>query len=128
MKKEVELAVRKLGKALDALRPGVLEARDDLDKDGVIQRFEFTFELLWKGLKIYLADQGIDVATPKESLKAAFRIGLIENEEVFLDMLDARNKTSHLYDQETSEEIFEAIQDLFAPEIGKVFEKMRRSN
>lgn len=49
MKNEVELAVQKLGNALDALDSGVLQTKDDLDKDGVIQRFEFTFELLIGG-------------------------------------------------------------------------------
>jgi len=67
-----------------ALREGAEEAKDELDKDGVIQRFEFTFELLWKALKIYLAYNGTEVKTPRESLKEAFRINLFDEEEIFL--------------------------------------------
>ena len=117
MKQEIKYGVDKFRKAVTALKQGVFQAKDELDKDGVIQRFKFTFELLWKTLKIFLQDKGILEKTPKECLKSAFRIGLleVEDEAVFLDMLEDRNKTSHLYDQAESEAIFQKVKENYLP-------------
>lgn len=59
MKNEFLFSMKKLQYAFSRLKEGADSAADELDKDGVIQRFEFTFELLWKTLKLFLADQGI---------------------------------------------------------------------
>lgn len=111
MKEELEYSLSKLENAFIKLKEGVAKAEDELDKDGVIQRFEFTFELFWKALKIFLGSKGIEAKTPKDSLKEAFKIGWLKEEKVFLDMLEDRNKTSHIYDKETSEEIFVRIKN-----------------
>jgi nucleotidyltransferase substrate binding protein (TIGR01987 family) len=71
----------------------------------VIQRFEFTFELFWKLLKVYLERQGILVKTPREALKEAFRLELLQDEGSALQMLDDRNTSVHIYDEATSREI-----------------------
>jgi nucleotidyltransferase substrate binding protein (TIGR01987 family) len=105
MKEVLKYAIQKLEDAYVKLRNGVVLAKDELDKDGVIQRFEFTFELLWKAFKIFLEYQGIETKTPRDSLKEAFYINLIEDEKVFLNMLE----DSHIYSKELSEEIFERI-------------------
>lgn len=110
-KDEIAYSIKKFKDALETLSHGVAQATDELDKDGVIQRFEFTFELLWKCVKVMLEDQGIQAKTPKECLKAAFRVGLIENEEAFLDMLEDRNRTSHIYSRDQSEKIFQRIRE-----------------
>ncbi|MGA2669646.1 MAG: HI0074 family nucleotidyltransferase substrate-binding subunit [Ignavibacteria bacterium] len=120
MKDEVKFALQQYTNAIRKLDEGTSSAIDELDKDGVIQRFEFTIELLWKMLKLYLEDQGIICNTPKECLKAAFRIGLIDNEEAFLNMLQDRNKMSHLYSKEESEEIYERIKTLYLPNLKKI--------
>ncbi|MFH0948804.1 MAG: nucleotidyltransferase substrate binding protein [Elusimicrobiota bacterium] len=125
MKKEINYSIEKLEKAFTKLKEGCKSASGELEKDGVIQRFEFTFELLWKALKIFLEEQGIEVKTPRESLKEAFRIELIKNEEIFLDMLKDRNRTSHIYDRETAEEIFGRISSQYVPAIEKVLEKLK---
>ena len=125
MKKTLEYSIQKLEKAFLKLKDGAALAKDELDKDGVIQRFEFTFELLWKALKIFLEYQGIDVKTPRDSLKEAFRVELIEDEEAFLDMLEDRNKTSHIYDREESEEIFERIKSRYIQAIERVLEDLK---
>ena len=106
MNDELEFALNKLTKAFDKLKDGVNTASDELGKDGVIQRFEFTFELIWKTLKIFLQEKGFLLKSPKDCLKEAFRLGWIQNENLFLNMLEDRNKTSHIYDQQTVEEIF----------------------
>lgn len=125
MKEEIKYSFNKLNDAFVRLKEGVKEAKDELGKDGVIQRFEFTFELLWKTLKIFLREKGIDVNTPKDNLKEAFRLGWLREESVFLDMLEDRNKTSHIYDKEASEEIFERIKKDYLPVIEGIVVELR---
>lgn len=91
----------------------------DLEKDGVIQRFEFTFELTWKTMKDYLEDQGIiDVASPKKVLRKAFQENLFIDDELWLKMLDDRNSLSHLYKQEMADNIFINIKENYSQAIG----------
>ena len=127
MENVLEYSLNKLKNANQKLKEGIEQAKDELDKDGVIQRFEFTFELLWKALKIYLEYQGIIVKTPRDSFVEAFRIDLISDEKIFLDMLEDRNNTSHIYDKETSEKIFNHIKKNYQTEIAKVIELLNKS-
>ncbi|WP_129595747.1 nucleotidyltransferase substrate binding protein [Anaerophilus nitritogenes] len=71
-----------------------------LEKEGLIQRFEYTFELAWKTLKDYLESQEVEVKFPREVIKAAFHYELIEDGEVWMDMLEKRNLLAHTYDEE----------------------------
>jgi nucleotidyltransferase substrate binding protein (TIGR01987 family) len=107
--KRLEQARQELGKALTALDEAVGSARTDLEVDGTIQRFEFTYELFWKLLKVYMEDQGLIVKTPRECFKEGFRLEIIEDEKICLRMIDDRNLTVHLYDRKTSREVFERI-------------------
>ena len=125
MKDVLEYSLKKLIDAHKRLEEGIEQARDELDKDGVIQRFEFTFELLWKALKIYLEHQGIIVKTPRDSFVEAFRINLFDDEKIFLDMMEDRNSTSHIYDKETSKKIFNRIKKNYSSEITKLIEQLK---
>jgi nucleotidyltransferase substrate binding protein (TIGR01987 family) len=73
MKDELKYSFENLNNAVKRLDEGIKQAKNQLDQDGVIQRFEFTFELLWKTLKLFLTNEGILTNSPKEALKAAFR-------------------------------------------------------
>ncbi len=125
MKDVLEYSLKKLIDAHKRLEEGIEQTRDELDKDGVIQRFEFTFELLWKALKIYLEHQGIIVKTPRDSFVEAFRIDLFGDEKIFLDMMEDRNSTSHIYDKETSKKIFNRIKKNYSSEITKLIEQLK---
>ncbi|MFZ0456377.1 MAG: HI0074 family nucleotidyltransferase substrate-binding subunit [Ignavibacteriaceae bacterium] len=114
MKDELKYSFRKLNDAEKKLDEGLRKAKDQLDQDGVIQRFEFTFELLWKTLKLFMADQGVITRSPKEALKEAFRFGLIKDESIFLDMLEDRNQASHIYSEDLSNKIFERIKNKYS--------------
>ena len=127
MNDEVKYAIEKFKNAFARLEEGAESAEDELEKDGVIQRFEFTFELLWKTLKIFLAYKGIEAKTPRDCFKEAFRIHLLEDEEIFLDMLEDRNKTSHIYDQDTSEEIFNRIKTSYITITKKILINLENS-
>ncbi len=128
MKKiDLYLALERLKKAFDRLKEALPQVKDELDRDGVIQRFEFTVELFWKTLKLILAYQGIECASPRKCIKEAFRAGIIEDDEILLDMLEDRNRSSHIYDEATAEEIFERIVKVYVPVLEKVLEKMEKN-
>lgn len=125
MNEELKYAFDRFSSAFIQLKEGVNIAEDDLERDGVIQRFEFTFELLWKTIKIFLREKGIEVKTPKDSLKEGFRLGWIGEEQVFLNMLEDRNKTSHIYEKSVADEIFSRIKVDYINAIESVFGKLK---
>lgn len=89
--------------AVERLQEGILKfnEKNDLLRDGLIQRFEFTFELAWKTLKVIFEDEGLKgINSPKMVFKEAFLADLIEDEELWLRMLSDRNATSHIYSQD----------------------------
>lgn len=77
-----------------------IENLSDLEKEGAVQRFEFTVELAWKTLKDYLEHSGVALAqvTPKNVVKQAFSAKIITDGQLWIDMLDCRNLMSHNYD------------------------------
>ena len=80
---------------------------DDIIKDGLIQRFEYTHELAWNVMKDFLTNAGnTAIYGSKDATKEAFAAGLIVNGEVWMDMIKSRNKTSHTYNEETADDIF----------------------
>jgi nucleotidyltransferase substrate binding protein (TIGR01987 family) len=87
---------------------------NELEKQGLIQAFEYTHELAWNVLKDYLQDQGIqNITGSKDSVRAAFRVGLIEDGESWMDMIKDRNQTVHTYNEATAEAIITNIQTRF---------------
>jgi len=127
MKNEVKYSLDKFIKAAKRLNDGIKTARNQLDRDGVIQRFEFTFELAWKSLRLFLSDQGILVNSPKQALKAAFKYGLITDEKLFLDMLEDRNLTSHLYSEEETKEVFKRIKKSYSSALITLSKELKKS-
>ena len=95
--------------ALSALEEGLDIAKDDLHRDGVIQRFEFTYELAWKTMKLWLADKDVFVGNPKDALSAALENGLIADGNLWSDLHRCRNLTSHTYNETTAIEVYNAI-------------------
>ncbi len=124
-KSDVLLALDKLDRAYKTLKEAVDITENNLERDGTIKRFEFTFELLWKTLKINLDYYGVDCNSPKICIKEAFRNKLIDDGEIFLDMLEDRNKTTHIYDDETAGKIFERIKIIYVKAIEKFISKNR---
>ena len=110
-------ALNKLETAFTRLQQAAGRVVDDLDRDGVIQRFEFTFELLWKTAKIFLEYEGFRCAGPRSCIKEGVRREILSEGEILLDMLEDRNKTTHIYDEHTAEEIFERIKNRYVPVI-----------
>ncbi|AUI38324.1 nucleotidyltransferase [Geobacillus stearothermophilus] len=100
---------------------------DDLVVDATIQRFEFTYELAWKWMKLYLEHQGYaEVTSPRKTIREAFREGLIQDGETWLRMLEDRNRTSHTYDEETAMDMYERIRTHYIPLFDRLLDEMKR--
>ncbi len=93
-----ELAILKKAFARFSEALGLI--RDDLDRDGAIQRFEYTFELLWKTLKRRIEFQGLQAASPRETFRIGAKLGLINDPNVWFSFLELRNLASHVYREE----------------------------
>jgi nucleotidyltransferase substrate binding protein (TIGR01987 family) len=127
---KLETKLMNLNNALKRLREAVKEYRQadasDVIRDGVIQRFEFTYELSWKATKEYLESIGIvDKNSPKAVIKEAYVQKLIKNEENWLLMLNDRNMTSHVYREEMAEEIAERIADCYVQEFELLLQRLQ---
>lgn len=90
-------ALKRLGEAVTKANPS------DLEKAGVIQIYEFTFELAWKTLKDYLEEKGIIAKFPRDAVKEAFKYELIDDGDLWIDMLEKRNLMSHTYNEANAE-------------------------
>ncbi len=85
-----------------------------LEKQGVIQGFEYTHELAWNLLKDYLEFQGhVGLIGSRDTTREAFKRGLIADGETWMEMIKSRNLTSHAYDKDTAEQIYTAISSRF---------------
>ncbi len=101
-------------KAFTQLRAAVLLAEQrklsKLEEQGLIQAFEFTHELAWNILKDFLEDRGVNnLFGSKDTTREAFRTGLIEHGDIWMDMIKSRNLTTHTYDESTAAEIGSAV-------------------
>jgi nucleotidyltransferase substrate binding protein (TIGR01987 family) len=97
----------------------------DLEKQGTIQGFEFTFEIAWNLMKDFLEEQGITgIIGSKGAVRQAFNKDLLENGQVWMDMIESRNLSSHSYDEATAENLFEKITLVFYPQLKVFMEKM----
>ena len=99
-------------KALSQLQKFIDKGKDlnELEEQGLIQAFEYNFELSWNLIKDYYAFQGVtDIQGSRDAFRLAFNRGLIKDGENWMKMIESRVKTSHTYNEETAEEIASAI-------------------
>ncbi|GAB3563865.1 nucleotidyltransferase substrate binding protein [Spirosoma luteolum] len=100
----------------DVLQEDLFDDADELIKEGLIQRFEYTHELAWNVMKDFLMDRGTTpIYGSRDATREAFSTGLLDNGEVWMAMIASRNKTSHTYNQATADEIFLHILDFYHP-------------
>jgi len=101
-KTEVLLSINKLKKAFETLKEGTIQANSQLEKDG----------------------GGIECYSLRGCIKEAFKQGFIEDDEIFLDMLKDKNKSSHIYEEKTAEEIFERIKEIYIETLEKAIKNL----
>lgn len=93
-----------------------------LEREGTVQRFEFTLELAWRVVKDYLEEGGLVIvpASPKNVLKEGFSARVIDDGQVWIDMVDHRNLLSHTYDARRFSAAVDAIQQRYLPAIERL--------
>lgn len=117
-------SLESLGNAMARLREALQEPdTNSLAVDGTIQRFEFVIELFWKSFKRILVLEGIQTNTPRESLRRAYQAGWFSDETAWLQMLEDRNETSHIYNEAMARRIYARIRGYF-PEMERVYESL----
>ena len=123
IRRKYENSIKGLNKLLELQNEKTVES--DVFRDALIQRFEFTFEMIWKLLKAYMEEQGIqDINAPKSVLKEAYAQNLIDNENVWISMLKDRNLTSHIYSEAVAVRISKDIIGSYIPLIEKVLKML----
>lgn len=121
-------ALHKLTQAIEFIQQNQIEEDEPIDasdtafvldemiKEGLIQRFEYTHELAWNVMKDYAAYQGnVSVGGSRDASREAFQLKLISDGEVWMDMIGSRNKSSHTYNEETADEIYFKIINEYYP-------------
>ena len=105
-----------------------LDSLSMLEKEGIIQRFQYTFELAWKTLNDYLKYQGIvfDQTTPRAVIKQAFASGIIKDGHVWITMLEQRNLMAHTYNKENFEKAISGISKHYLQAIRQVYELLKQ--
>lgn len=102
-----QISFVEIEKALSRLEEALRLKKDDIIRDSVIQRFEFTIELSWKLLFKTLQHQGLQVPqTPKNIIREGARVGLISDPELWIYLIDQRNLSSHTYKENLAEQVY----------------------
>jgi len=98
-----------------------------LERLGIIQVFKFSHELAWNTLKYFLENRGAQsIYGSKDATREAFKAGLIENGETWMDMIKSRNQTTHTYDEAIVAEIVNAITDAYFKEFTALQTRMNK--
>lgn len=107
-----------------ALEDQPLNQLSDLEQEGVIQRFAYSYELAWKTMKDYLEDNGVVISpvTPRNVIKEAFAAGLIKEGQIWVDMMLHRNLLSHTYDFSNFKKVLEAVDNFYLSTLGDLHE------
>lgn len=115
-----------LKKALDSLEDILKQPHNKYIVAGVVQNFEFTFELSWKAMQRFLKLQGVETGSPNQVLRAAAQEGLIIDLELWLTFLKNRNLTVHTYNEDVAEEVYQAAK-LLPSTVHKLITKLETS-
>lgn len=121
---------RALAQLQSALEAHQAMPENELILIALIKAYEFSFELSWKTLKDLLAWNGVDARLPREVLKQAFATGLIDEGQIWIDMLEQRNLMAHTYDQARALQAAELITSHYWPQLQrlqKALEERRES-
>ncbi len=102
----------------------------DLERAGLVQMFEFSFELGWKTLKDLLAYEGYDDKTPRSVIRRAFQAGYLDGDDTenWLDGLEKRNLLSHIYHEQTAREAETLIKNRYAPLLRRLCDRLTEKN
>jgi len=91
------------------------------EKQGLIQCFEYTFELAWKTMKDYLEEQGFSIKSPRMAIQTGFQIQLLKDGHVWIDALEKRNLMAHTYDENLTNEAEKLIRTTYYGMLQELF-------
>lgn len=111
-------AYRQMQEAVEVYRR---DESNQLIRMALIKSFEISFELAWKTVKDYLRYNGIDVKLPREIIKQAFANDIIEDGQLWIDMLEARNLMAHVYDESAAREAAVCIAGPYSQGLAQVY-------
>jgi nucleotidyltransferase substrate binding protein (TIGR01987 family) len=121
-------SIQNLKKAMKSLEKATATPPvEDRDYAGIIQNFEFVYELTWKSLKRILESEGIEASFPRIVFEESFKRGLIEGNEVWKLIIEARNLSVHTYDEALAKKLCGQIMKDFLPIFQKTVEKISLS-
>ena len=107
---KLEALLEDFKKSLERLEEVLRMEKNAVVRDSSIQRFEIAFDLAWKTLKEFLAEQhGIQCGSPKSCFREAYRQGLIEYDDFWIEITDMRNETAHSYSEKTAEKVYQVL-------------------
>lgn len=107
---KLEQAVSYINNSIDSENEDLESVLDEMIKEGLIQRFEYTHELAWNVMKDYAEYQGnTNVGGSRDASREAFKLNLITEGQIWMEMISSRNKTSHTYNEDTANEIYTKI-------------------
>lgn len=113
-------------KAFQALeRTVAIDNPSEAERGGLIQFFEVAFELAWKTLKDYLEADGFQVKGPRDVLKQAFQLEVIQDGHAWIEALDDRNLTAHTYNEKTALKIDQLIRSNYFPAISNLYQTLK---
>lgn len=119
---EVNLSI--LADALKTLQDILNQPMNEYVRDGVIQRFEYTFELSWKTMQRVLKLQGVDTGSPTQVIRAAAKAGFIESADDWMEFAKSRNLVSHSYSRKTAEQVYQTARG-FPAYVETLLKKLR---
>ncbi|MHC1767852.1 MAG: HI0074 family nucleotidyltransferase substrate-binding subunit [Verrucomicrobiia bacterium] len=96
-------------KALNNLADALRQAKSPYIRDSAILRFQLLFEIAWKTAQTFAADEGFVANSPKSAFQSAFKLGLIANETIWADILEARNLAVHVYRENLAESLYASL-------------------
>jgi len=123
-KEKLVVQIQQLEKAIARLAETLVLKPTQVHQDATIQRYEFTFELAWKTMQSFAFEKGIKVISPKDSIRTAAQLSIIEDIESWFDFLDARNMSSHIYDEKMANLVYQEAKR-FLPEVEALIGKLK---
>lgn len=107
--KKLQALSQEFNGAVTRLEEVLKEPKTEFMRDSAIKRFELSFDLSWKLIKAFIEKKGVSCVSPMGCFKEAYCQGLIEYEEIFVELTETRNKTVHTYDENLAERIYEDL-------------------
>ncbi len=102
-----------------------IETPSEAERGGIIQFYEMSFELAWKLMKDYLEAEGFAVKSPRQAIKQAFQVELLNSGQVWIDALGDRNLTAHTYNEKIALAVIKQIRNRYYPALDQFYAVMK---